>query len=224
MKTRAFLLVMLVMGFFALSFGQEQPVQDMKTLFKPTGKKISHGGYIGVSVGYTQMKNENVITLGGRAGWLIDHHVTIGVAGNSFISNPYIKGNFPNTDDTAFYLMGGYGGLLIEPIIAPNFPVHVSFPILIGGGGFILDDQSIFHRDSYEYGDGDYNYDYYGYYNWDSFFVVEPGVEIELNVIKFFRIGVGASYRITTNLSMDGLPKDMLNGFNAAVTFKFGKF
>ncbi|HNQ83983.1 MAG TPA: hypothetical protein PKM34_10095, partial [Bacteroidales bacterium] len=79
-------------------------------------------------------------------------------------------------------------------------------------------------RDSYEYGDGDYNYDYYGYYNWDSFFVVEPGVEIELNVIKFFRIGVGASYRITTNLSMDGLPKDMLNGFNAAVTFKFGKF
>ncbi|MCI0522234.1 MAG: hypothetical protein L0Y37_01125, partial [Bacteroidales bacterium] len=34
-----------------------------------------------------------------------------------------------------FKLVWGYGGFIIEPIVAPMYPVHVSFPILIGGGG-----------------------------------------------------------------------------------------
>lgn len=208
--------MMLTVGAMAFSFGQEQNSEEMKTLFKNTDKKIDHGGYIGLSVGYTQVDNENVITLGGRAGWLIDHHVMIGVAGNSFISEPYVEADFPNIDQSGLYLMGGYGGLMIEPILAPNFPVHVSFPILIGGGGYVLNEESVFHVDDYDY--------YYGPYNWDSFFVFEPGVEIELNVIKFFRVGFGASYRLTSNLHIDQLPADMLNGFNAAVTLKFGKF
>jgi hypothetical protein len=49
-------------------------------------------------------------------------------------------------------------------------------------------------------------------------------VEIELNVVEFFRIAFGASYRLTSNMHMQYVPKDMMNGFNAEVTFKFGKF
>ena len=130
----------------------------------------------------------------------------------------FIDGYWPTDQgfNDGYYLVGGYGGLLVEPIIAPNFPIHVSFPILIGGGGLALNE--------YTWHDYDWEYDYYEPFDWDSFFVFEPGVEIELNVVKFFRVGFGASYRITSNMHMAYVPKDMMNGFSAAVTLKFGKF
>ncbi len=115
------------------------------------------------------------------------------------------------------YLVGGYGGFFVEPIIAPNFPVHVSIPIMIGGGGLALN-ESTWHDQNW-----DHNYNYQPY-DWDSYFVLEPGVEVEMNVVKFFRIALGGSYRYTSNLHISYLPKDMMCGFNGYVTFKFGKF
>jgi len=205
------------MGLFAITYGQEVKNDEMQTIFGHNDHKISHGGYAAISMGYTQIDGEDVMTLGGRAGWVIDHHVTIGLAGNAFMNSIFIDGYWPESSgNVGYYLVGGYGGLFIEPVIAPNFPIHVSFPVLIGGGGLALND--------YTWHDYDWEYDYYEPYDWDSYFVVEPGVEIELNVVRFFRVAFGASYRFTSNLHMAYVPKDMMNGFNANVTFKFGKF
>jgi hypothetical protein len=218
MKTRIFITAMMVMGFMSFSFGQERSGNEMQTLFGNSDNKIDHGGYAAFSVGYTQIDGEDVLTLGGRAAWLIDHHVAIGLAGKAFMNSIYIDGYWPTGQgfNDGYYLAGGYGGFFVEPIIAPNFPVHVSFPILIGGGGLVLNN-STWH---------DYNWenDYYEPFDWDSYFVFEPGVEIELNVVKFFRVAFGASYRLTSNMHMAYVPKDLMNGFNGAVTFKFGKF
>jgi len=218
MKTRILLAAIMVMGLMNFSFGQERTSNELQTLFGNNDKKIDHGGYFGLSVGYTQIDGQDVLTLGGRATWLIDHHVAIGLAGNAFMNSIFIDGYWPTDQgfNDGYYLVGGYGGLLVEPIIAPNFPIHVSFPILIGGGGLALNE--------YTWHDYDWEYDYYEPFDWDSFFVFEPGVEIELNVVKFFRVGFGASYRITSNMHMAYVPKDMMNGFSAAVTLKFGKF
>ena len=65
----------------------------------------------------------------------------------------------------------------MEPIIAPNFPIHVSFPLIIGGGGLALNDDT--------WHDYEWEYDDYEPYDWDSYFVLEPGVEVELNLVKF---------------------------------------
>jgi len=113
-------------------------------------------------------------------------------------------------------MSGGYGGFFVEPILFPNFPVHVSFPIMIGGGGLVLNDHT--------WHDYDWENDYYEPYDWDSYFVFEPGMEIELNVVKYFRVAFGGSYRLTNGLHISELPKDMMNGFNGAVTLKFGWF
>jgi len=216
MKTRILLAVIMALGIMAISYGQDDKSNELKTLFGNCDHKISHGGYFGLSVGYTQIDKQDVMTLGGRAGWVIDHHVTIGLAGKAFMNSVFIEGDFPNTPENGLYLSGGYGGFFIEPVIFPNFPVHVSFPIIIGGGGFVLN-ESPWH----DYADDN---DYYEPYDWDSYFVVEPGVEIELNVVKFFRIAVGGSYRYTSDLHISEVPKDMMSGFSGEVTFKFGKF
>jgi hypothetical protein len=113
-------------------------------------------------------------------------------------------------------LAGGYGGFLLEPIIAGKSPVHVSFPILIGGGGVSLVDM---------YGWEDWGHDPAGYeYDYDAFFVIEPAVELEFNLARFFRMAAAVSYRHTSDIQLAQTEKDALRGFNYGVTFKFGKF
>ena len=50
------------------------------------------------------------------------------------------------------------------------------------------------------------------------------GVELELNLIPLVRLGVGASYRYTSDITLPGTPSDALRGINAGVTIKVGKF
>ena len=68
-------------------------------------------------------------------------------------------------------------------------------------------------EDIYSYGD-----------DYQAFFVVEPGIELEVNVIKLVRFGVGASYRYTTDLDLPGTGKGALRGLNAGFTVKVGRF
>jgi len=71
------------------------------------------------------------------------------------------------------------------------------------------------------------------------YFVFEPGVDVEFNITKFFRIALGASYRLTDGINLTykyideitgdpmeipDINKNALNSFNAAVSLKFGWF
>jgi hypothetical protein len=108
-------------------------------------------------------------------------------------------------------LSGGYGGLLIEPIILPKLPVHISFPFLFGVGGvssmdLISDDWDFYIENS------------------NVYVLVEPGIDLELNMTKFFRISLGAKYRVTSQLSMPNVNSNALNGLSCGIKFKFGKF
>jgi hypothetical protein len=234
MKTIKILSVLVAV--FAISFGMAQDNGDqMKTLFpkKNKAEKAANGGYGSFSVGYTNLNDHATMLIGGRAAWIADHHFALGIAGAGFFSSIDNSYNYYE-DPSEYYLAGGYGGLLIEPIVAPNYPVHVSFPILIGGGGVTAA--------NWNYTNYNYNYNNY-YYNTDGFFVFEPGVDVEFNVVKFFRVALGVSYRITSEINLfykyfneygeevvigpdspvNPTPTN-LNAFNYSISFKFGWF
>jgi len=61
-------------------------------------------------------------------------------------------------------------------------------------------------------------------YSEDAMFVVEPGIDAELNVNSNFRIAIGASYRIVNGVNYEDLTDADLNGLSAHVVFKFGVF
>jgi len=205
---------LILLGFAGGTYAQDERSTEIQTIFKASERKVSHGGYAGISVGYTQIDGLGVMTVGARAGWIIDHHVTIGLAGKCLASSVYLDRYWSGNE--GYYLVGGYGGLLIEPIIWPKFPVHVSFPVVIGAGGLALNDRT--------WRNYKWDYDFYDVYDYDYFFVFEPGVEIELNLVRFVRLAIGASYLMTSDVHMQNVPKDMMNGFNGTVTFKFGVF
>lgn len=218
--------------FFALLMGitaiAQEDSQEMKTLFNNNSNgKISNGGYGSFSVGYTEINSQSSILLGGRMAWIANHHFALGLAGNGFLNN--LGKEYNGYDDPSkYYLAGGYGGLLFEPIFWPNKPVHVSIPVLVGAGGI-----SVVNEQSWKYSSNSNTY----YYDTDAFFVFEPGIDIEFNIVKFFRFAIGASYRLTNGVDLRYkyldddyiehvtiIDKNALDSFNVNVGFKFGWF
>jgi hypothetical protein len=140
---------------------------------------------------------------------IIGHSLAFGIEGTGFVTN-VIEDN--NTD---YILAGGYGGFSIEPIIFPKFPVHASFPVLLGGGASV-------------YSSVDNDYDNTNYVEEvEGFLVARPGLEVEFNVTRYFRFCLNSYYRFTADIGPNNnrsvTAKD-LDGFSFGFGFKFGKF
>jgi hypothetical protein len=191
---------------------------EMKTLLGNSGDL---GGYGALTVRYTEIDSRDGIMIGGRGGIVIGHNISFGLTGTGFFTNSQYD---PAIGEDAM-IAGGYGGIYIEPILFPNQPVHLAFPITFGVGGIG------YARHNY---DNDHNWDNNDWNdsNGEGFLLVEPGVEVELNVMRYFRFAVGASYKVTSDIDLkydDGLgnriiPTNSLNGLTVGVTFKFGWF
>jgi hypothetical protein len=184
-------------------------------------KPLHHGGWGGVTAHYTRVLDKDALLVGARGGWLIDHRVTIGFAGHGLVTpvaNPaydqYLIANGEVLRRNSSLHMG-YGGLFIEPVISYRSPVHITLPLIVGAGGVGYSYNSRFPEniDKQEYRD-----------DVQAFFVVEPGIELEFNIIPLVRLGLGASYRYTTDIDLPGTPKDALHGFNTGVSVKVGRF
>lgn len=183
--------------------------------------ELHHGGWGAPTTDYTRIMDQDALLVGGRGGWLIDHRVTLGFAGHGLVTNvenaAYDQHRRLAGDALAApsrFVMG-YGGLLIEPVVAYRSPVHISLPLIIGAGGCGYATTGALPHD----------FDPHTYReDAQAFFVVEPGIDLEFNVIPLVRLGVGASYRYTSDLDLPGTEKDALHGLNAGVRVKIGRF
>ncbi len=184
--------------------------REMRTLF---GKNRSNGGYGAFWMGYSNLDDKHALQFGGRGSWVIQHSFAIGLGGTGFM-NEY---HYDIVLDKDVFLTGGYAGLYLEPILFGKSPVHLSFPVLLGAGGVSF----VTHNDV----DWDSNF----VEDYDAFLIIEPGVDIELNLTRFMRVGFGATYRIPTAFDIGQSPignidAGSLRGLTYNVTFKFGSF
>jgi hypothetical protein len=218
MKRTVLILALLVMIVAAnAQTGENVSSKEMNTLFdKNTSVKL--GWFIGIDPGYTQFDGKDVWLGGLSVGMILNHNFTIGLSGRSWVNNEKLY--YPDVTDTVGgYLDGGYGGLLLEYTLFPTSLVHVTFPVLIGGGGV-----SYYSKKDYSQWDNDEMDCDNVELDTDGFFVIEPGVRAEINLFKFMRLNAGVSYRYTAGFEMINTPKDLMNNFTATVGLKFGKF
>lgn len=178
-----------------------------------TGPGGSTGFYFGFHSGYSQIDGYDAFSAGGTFAMIANHGIAIGISGTGFFSEPY---EVSNINHTSHSYAGGYGGILIEPILFPKYPVHVSFPILLGGGGIA---RSILYNYYYPY-----EYTELFVEDAEAFLIAEPAVEIEFNVARWLRLGLRGSYRLTTIFEPSGFDSNPLNGFTGGFSLKFGKF
>lgn len=209
MKQITCTLLFFILTFFNLnSHAQEVSDNEIRTL---VSRNRSNGGYGALSMHYSQIDNKDAFSVGARGAWIIDHSFAIGLGGHAFVNGLDHLDDYdgPRANDLA----GGYGGLILEPILAPRFPVHISFPVLLGMGGIALieDDD---HWDGWYVNDEET----------DLFLVFEPSVELEFNMTRHMRLAASLSYRFTSDVELPTVRTDAMKGLTAGVVFKFGKF
>ena len=211
--TIMFIAFMLLSGTFA--FAEDAP----QTLF---GDVFSFSGYGGVSIEYARLGNETYGWFtGGRGAVIINDSYAIGGAGKMLVyptEREELTGTSYSGEEP--YAQLGYGGLLLEYYLNPKDLFHVSVGVLAGAGGLAYSQYSI-EDDNYDDGHDDPT-------DFDAFFVVEPEVNLFVNLTRFCRVGVGVSYRYTYGLdgnnSAAEITDETMRGFNGICQIQFGWF
>ncbi len=183
---------------------------DIKTL---SGNVNHSGGFGAISFRATEFRGQPMVLGGVRGGWIVNRSLGIGFEGHGIV--PTAK--FDDIDPlNSVVAVGGYGGMFLEPIFFSNQVVHITFPISAGAGwiGYILDweDYSGMNRGPNVSQDN------------DIFWYVEPGVDLEINIARNFRMDLGVSKRFTQDLDLAGTTEKDFNGLNYFLTLKVGGF
>ena len=168
--------------------------------------KLNNGGYGAFFTKIGVINGNTGVFMGGQGSWVINHKLAIGGKGYALIS-PFDVAGLENIKME----FGCWGGLL-EYIIASDNLLHLNINAMIGAGGV-------------RYSVKDYRYDHSEIdYNEDAMFVVEPGIDAELNIHKNFRIGLGVYYRFVSGVDYADLTNSDLSGLSGQITLKFGAF
>ena len=159
---------------------------------------IDSGGFGALVFRFGEVADQFATLRGVRGGWIINHQFVIG-AGFYGVSNGICLDD--DRDCRFRELEFGYGGFEFEYIGLWNRVAHYTLQLLIGGGG-------VSHLNSAS----------------EGVFVAEPVANLELNVTKWWRINVGAGYRIVAGLDAGSLESSDLSSVFGNVEFKFGSF
>lgn len=153
---------------------------------------------------------------GMRAGLIVNDSFVIGFNGwglahprkREDISDETYTGLEPNAEL-------GYGGLLLEYHIAPKSLFHVALGVTVGGGSIVYTSESE---------DGDDHNKNNDTHTTDKFFYVEPEIGGYVNIARFCRVGVTASYRYTNGAGRAEIKDADIRGFAGGVVAEFGWF
>jgi hypothetical protein len=177
----------------------------------PVSRKISHSGYGALSTKYSRFNGQDAIITGAYGGWMINHKLLIGAGGYALVTNHNGYGTNEAQVQNKFRM--AYTGLVTEYTFLEKKRIHASANVLIGAGavvnGYIPSGGNIQDLESNDE---------------SGFLVVEPTLSIETDITKWFRVGVGAGYRLIESSEMTGITDKQLSGATANVTLKFGIF
>ena len=199
-KAAVLLLVMLCAGHV---LAQDQ---EPETLL---GEITTSGGFGGPYMKVSSVGDVGAVWFGGFGGWVINHSFVIGGAGFGLLTD--VDAGVDDFTGTERVLMTGYGGMWLEYHPGWKKVLHLSFATLIGGGGAMAAETDRFGNHA-------------GEHNSDPFFIIEPAVQLNLNVIRSFRAGISAGYRYTVGFNAGRVTDAEMRSATFGFFMKFGKF
>jgi len=181
-----------------------------ETLFSAKKGKTTIGAYGVPAAKLTPIDGKFAVLTGGYGGVLLNKKIMLGAGAYSLVNN--VKMPTLNTAGYQDYVNLWYTGFVGEYIHNSDKLVHWTAGALIGGG-------AVGRRDKW---DDDFDHDHV--YNNTGFFVAEPFANLELNITKFLRLDIGASYRYIAGSNTDGITDGKLSGPSVHLGIKAGKF
>lgn len=168
------------------------------------GEEIHSGGYGGPVWKLTSINGTTTSLTGGRGAWLINHAFGIGGGGYGTVSD--VKAEF-TLDDRPLYIELDYGGLELEYIHDSDKLLHWTLHTLLSTGTVKLRQ----HAPDREVQS-------------DKIYLLEPSLNADLNIARWFRIGFGVSYRYVIDLDLSPLSQSDLSSLSGLICLKFGSF
>jgi len=210
-KTNALLSGLLLLLLTTPAFAQEE------TFF---GGKISAiGAYAAPIIRSSEVGGAGRVVAGGEAALLVNHSIILGVSSSRVMMDMENRA----IGDTSYSLSSG--GVLLGYAFKPMKKMHLVVRTVIGGGTAALRDNSdtpLWHNGGHGYFDNmDFSFR-------DLYFTVEPGLDLELNLARYFRVAIGLSYRYVTGINRPEMTVYIddkgAGGISADLRFKFGRF
>lgn len=215
-------------GTMALAPPASEPIQpspsdyDGPPLLFPADKKrkLHVGAYGSLGVAYTRMLHRDGALASVEAAVLLDHRLSIGLAGYGFSRTP--RG--PDAlDGTRREFATGYGGFTLRyAVFAPSFPVYASLGVLVGGGVLGLDTERGWNDDGWDDDDGD---------DWrrrdqriEGYFVTQPDITLHANATRWLRFGITGGYRFASGVDAFGYDGTAMSGAVVGANVQLGWF
>jgi hypothetical protein len=189
---------------------QEKNPDDVETLSRNNGHS---GGYGALTFKGSKFKDTAILMMGLRGAWVVNRSLGLGIDLNGIL--PVSKYDDIDPEGKNYgILLGGYGGWLLEPVIWSNKIIHLTIPVSIGAGwlGYIEDWEN---NDYYYSGE---------LYDQDVFWYIEPSLNAEINISRYFRVNAGVSKRFSQDLNLYNTPSDAFDKLNYTIVLKFGGF
>lgn len=178
-----------------------QENNDIETLFTKPGKIR---GYLGPITNITTIDGENAYMQGFNAAAIFNDHLIVGFYNLNLENNI-----FSNNDEYIGDILDfEHRGLLLGYIFMPKKAIHFSASLQTGRGNIEIYDEPIdtWIEDK-------------------NVFILTPGIEAEFNITKFFRIGIGANYRLAMDVDQfNNYDNEDFSAPGGFISFKFGWF
>ncbi len=207
MKQQAILFLLFLLGTSSFLKAQDS---DNYLVFNDR-KNMVHGVYLGITTHIGEVDGKETYLGGLKIAYVANQQFEVGWSGVFFYSQlDVLDSFFSNNRD----LIGGYGGLHLEPIFFSKSRVNLSIPLLIGAGGVTYVDGDRFFDDDF---DDDFD-------TADAFFIIEPGINALFNISRYLQIEAGVRYRHSSKFDLDPDSVTRLNGFSGGIGIKVGIF
>lgn len=152
------------------------------------------GAWGGATTNFTTAGDDNLVLSGGFGGLEFAKDYFIGFGGVSTV------GDFFLDDLSSDRYQMNYNGLILGYAPSAYKLVHLQGSLLLGAG-------DVRNRDSLEE---------------DQFIVVKPSIGAEINVVRWFRIGVSGGYRALFDTDLSAASNGELSRAFGQISFKFG--
>jgi hypothetical protein len=145
---------------------------------------------------------------------LFNDKIGFGLAGGGFVTEEVFRGLNDLGQEADLNTIMAYGGFNFDYILHTNSPVSISFQMLLGAAGVVL-----FSQEPGANGVSDEEMVEGG-----VFFIYEPSINLELNIARFLRMGLGVGYRFAFKGDMDRVSRKDLSDLTFNCSFLLGSF
>jgi hypothetical protein len=154
------------------------------------------------TLGVTEIDGDTALQGGLAVGGLLENRFGIGLAARTLLDSVETESPLlQDIENTDFW----YGGLYSEYQFTPTSLVNMSLDMTIGAGRLEVNRTA-------------------GGSEQANVFVVEPGVNMMVNVTETFHLGLGLHYRYVHNVSVRDLEESDMSGVTGSIFLRFTEY